>query len=210
MHASTPRSHFKAADVEIITGISVDVQKDWQKKISAMSLPALGQGNGHRLYSYVDLFFFRLVDVLKTRGVPVSLALTGCLYRDDDMDSASGMRHPASLDIRDRLFTAFATHLLGFETNSDITLFVATSGPSVSDFTWFLSCLAEPGKPATGADPDITLESIFEIRPSADHVIAVNISALVRRMLDHIKQMEPLLDDLDAASLGLPVWKREG
>ncbi len=194
------RGTFKAHEVEIITGISVDTQKDWNKKIKAMGLPPLGKGSGHRSYSLVDVLFLELIQLLKTRGLTVANALSAVL--EDTPDAHREYRHPATRDLRQRLAAVFATHIVEFPLDSDVMLIIPMSGVEQWSSLFYLSAKTMPGSARVlGADPEITLERVLSLSPVADHALCVNVSLMTRRFLKRYREHgEGLLKDLDAIS----------
>jgi hypothetical protein len=193
------RSKYKAHEAAILVNITVDVQKDWNKRAEKAALRRLGTGNGHREYTLVDLCFFKLIDVLKSGGVPLWMALTGTLYEHDEFDKAL-LKHPATANIRERLFRAFASEILGYETDSDVMLYVPQSGATKTMFTWYLSArLGTDGKSIAGADRDVTLDKVYDDMQAADNVFVVNITRLTKRLITHIQENgENLLAFADA------------
>ncbi|WP_296077772.1 hypothetical protein [uncultured Agrobacterium sp.] len=193
------RSKYKAHEAAILTNVSVDMQKDWNKRSEGYNLRRLGTGNGHREYTLIDLCFFKLIDVLKSNGVPLSMALTGALYEHDELDRGF-IKHLASADIRQRLNRVFASQIVEYDTDSDVMLYVPQSGPTKTMLIWYLSArLGNDGKSIAGADPEISLESVYRHEPTADNVVAVNLTRLTKRLIAHVMEHgEKLLSFTDA------------
>lgn len=197
------RGTFKAHEVEIISEISVDTQKDWNKKIKAMGLLPLGEGNGHRVYSLVDILFLELIQLLKVRGLKVQNALSVVL--EDAREENRDLEHPATLDIRQRLAAVFITHIVGFKLDSDVMFYVPMIGVEPWTSKVYLSARTFEGSPrVVSADPDVTLESVLALRPLADHALCINISSMTRRFIENYKQFG--FGDLDeiVAALSAP------
>ena len=205
------RGTFKAHEVEIIADISVDTQKDLNKKIKAMGLPPLGEGNGHRLYSLADVLFLRLIQLLKTRGLSVANALTVVL--EETSEKRRDLEHPATHDIRQRLFAVFATHIVGFEVETDVMLYLPMSGTEPWSSLVYLSAQSLPGSArVVSADPEVTLERVLSLRPfTDDHALCINVSLMTRRFLQHYREHgEGLLAHLDDIAASLKAAFPEG
>ncbi len=205
------RGTFKAHEVEIITGISVDTQKDWNKKIKAMGLPPLGEGTGHRIYSLDDVLFLELIQLLKTRGLTVPNAL--CIMLQETSDARREYEHPATHDIRQRLFAVFATHIVGFEVETDVMLYLPMSGTEPWSSLVYLSAKSLPGSArVVSADPEVTLERVLSVRPfTDDHALCINVSLMTRRFLQQYREHgEGLLTHLDDIAASLKAAFPEG
>ncbi|MFN7124772.1 MAG: hypothetical protein ACK4M8_02740 [Allorhizobium sp.] len=199
------RGTFKAHEVEIITGISVDTQKDWNKKIKAMDLAPMGEVNGHRVYSIIDVLFLELIQLLKARGLTVVNALS--LVLEDTSERRREFEHPATYDIRQRLAAVFITHVLKFKTESDVMLYVPMIGMEQWVSTGYLSARTFPGSQrVVSADPEVTLEKALALRPLSDHALCINVSLMTRRFIEEYEQVgfDDLFGDLETAAAAIP------
>lgn len=180
------RGTFKAADVEVLTGISIEAQKGWNKRSEKLGLDRLGEGNGHRNYNLVDLCFFVLIELLKSRGVQLNEALSGALSRESSADVAPRYIDACS-DIRMRLASVFATHIVELPVDTDVMLYVPMQGQHHVP-TWFLSALpSEAHAGVGGVDPAISLDAVYDAVLAADNVISVNVSRLARRLIEKLQ-----------------------
>ena len=174
----TPRATFKANEVELITGISVDVQKAWNKHIAKYELPRLGEGDGHRRYSWIDVCFLRLVDRLKARG----LSLYDALYVALDQS-------------REDLLRTFATLVVGLPTDSDVFLYVGFDGGAENSTKSVVSCRIDPDKGHVLGGGSLSVDDF--IRDRFESFVAINLTLMTANLIGEIELGSENLDHLD-------------
>lgn len=181
MQSKTAPSEFSAADIEIITGISVDTQKDWRKRIGRAGLPPLGRLRGHWLYSWADICLLKLVEEVKSSGLPVDNALE-LVLRDGD----GSIRRDLSLVV--------AAHLVGYDVNPPALWLIP-----IERHGWSLASeLAvefDGRRPVAGTPVD--LADLFDRHRSCSRIAVINVSLLVQDIIRHVSEIAPLADELD-------------
>lgn len=182
--AST-HSEFTAAEIEVITGINIEAQKDLRKRIAAGGLKPLGRLHGHWRYTWSDVCFLKLFEAVKGAGLTVDNALEFVLRREADME---GMR------LRSELARVIAAHLVGFTLQRDVCLYIPIEQHGWSTHA-VMHVQFDEARPIGGMPSDIDL--IFAQNPSCVRVAVVNVSRVVRQMIEHIERMEELLADLE-------------
>lgn len=183
--SATNRGEFTAADIELITGINIEAQKDLRKRIAALGVKPLGHLRGHWRYSWTDLCFLKLVEAVRGAGLTVDNALEFILRRESDVQ---GMR------LRSELGRVIAAHLVGFPLARDVCLYIPIAAHGWSTLA-IMPVEFDESRPIAGRA--VELDLIFSQNTDCVHVAVVNVSRIVRQMIDHIGRMEPLLSDLE-------------
>jgi len=188
---------FKSEAVSMLLGIEPARQRKLREMMRVAQVEPLGEGNGHWTYDWVDLCFLQLLTVIAAR-VKLDSAIVGLLSRPPDFQSET--RHPASWDIRDRLTRVFAYELVApiSDDRVDVKLYYPLAGPEgYATPLWFLSAKETDG--IISGDPQVDENFVFKARPAHDHLVTINISRLVRRLLDFSESIRPAVALIEAA-----------
>jgi hypothetical protein len=185
MKPATP-SEFTASDIEVITGISIDAQKDMRKRMAKAGLPPLGTLRGHWRYGWIDVCFLKLIEELKNLGLSLDNSIELVLREGADRHS---------------LHHVFSAHLVGFNVAPDVIMYVPLERSG-----WTLRAVVSvrfEGNRPVGGDPNIPPREIFEENPHSVSVLAINISRLFRLLREHIEQLDSFLEDLRQYKIAL-------